>query len=65
MTVDAISADDLACLPTRCARRCHGFGQALDKALVEPGWLEMLEEMPAPQYLWCSGCSAKPAHTRR
>ena len=20
---------------------------------------------PTPQYLWCSGCSAKPAHTRR
>jgi hypothetical protein len=47
MTVDAISADDLGLLGDTLRKAMTATsGQALDKALVELGWLEMLEEMP-------------------
>ena len=47
MTVDAISADDLGMLTDTLRKTMSvASGQALDKALVELGWLEMLEEMP-------------------
>jgi hypothetical protein len=47
MMVDAISADDLGLLgDTLRKAMAAASGQALDKALVELGWLEMLEEMP-------------------
>ena len=47
MTVDAISADDLGMLADTLRKTMSAAsGQALDKALVELGWLEMLEEMP-------------------
>lgn len=45
--VDAISADDLGLLAdTMHKAMAVASGQALDKALIELGWLEMLEEMP-------------------
>ena len=45
--VDAISADDLDMLADTLRKTMTAScGQALDKALVELGWLEMLEEMP-------------------
>jgi len=44
--VDAISADDLSMLADTLRKTMTASsGQALDKALVELGWLEMLEEM--------------------
>ena len=47
MTVDAISADDLGLLgDTLRKAMAAASGQALDKALVELGWLEMLADMP-------------------
>jgi hypothetical protein len=43
---DAISADDLDMLADTLRKTMTASsGQALDKALVELGWLEMLEEM--------------------
>jgi hypothetical protein len=47
MTVDAISADDLGLLADTLRKTMStASGQALDKALAELGWLEMLSEMP-------------------
>jgi hypothetical protein len=47
MMVDAISADDLGLLADTLRKTmAAASGQALDKALVELGWLEMVEEMP-------------------
>jgi len=44
--VDAVSADDLSMLADTLRKTMTASsGQALDKALVELGWLEMLEEM--------------------
>ena len=44
--MDAISADDLSMLADTLRKTMTASsGQALDKALVELGWLEMLEEM--------------------
>ena len=45
--VDAISADDLDMLADTLRKTMTAScGQALDKSLVELGWLEMLGEMP-------------------
>jgi hypothetical protein len=45
--VDAVSADDLVMLADTLRKTMvTTSGQALDKALVELGWLEMLHEMP-------------------
>jgi hypothetical protein len=47
MTVDPVSADDLGPLVDALRKTMAGVsGQELDKALVDLGWLEMLEEMP-------------------
>ena len=44
MMVDAISADDLDMLAETLRKTMTAScGQALDKSLVELGWLEMLE----------------------
>jgi hypothetical protein len=45
--VDAVSADDLELLANTLRKTmAAASGQALDRALVELGWLEMLNEMP-------------------
>jgi len=45
--VDAVSADDLVMLADTLRKTmATASGQALDKALVELGWPEMLDEMP-------------------